>query len=111
MGELKVFFSLRARHELTTTSDGLEQELTTAYETILNWVSFAQTIKEWNSPIVITLVEPVILRLCALRRASPYALNDKRRAEAINAVYKAAALSSSTKDRLAELMMEPLARV
>ena len=109
MGELKSFFSLKVRHELSTTSDDLETELATAYETLMAWIIFAQTIAEWKTPPILGLIEPLVLRLCALRRASPYK-DAQRRQDAIQAVYRVANASSATKDKVTELMLEPLAR-
>ena len=109
MGELKAFFNLKVRHELSLTSDDLETELATAYETLMAWIIFAQTIQEWKSPPILGLIEPLVLRLCALRRASPFK-DAKRRQDSIQAVYRAANQSSATKDKVSELMLEPLAR-
>ena len=109
IGELRTFFSLKVRHELSVNSDGLETELATAYDLVFAWISFAQTVTEWKTPPILGLIEPLIIRLCALRRASPYK-DEKRRSDAMLAVYRAVNQSSATKDKLSELMLEPLAR-
>lgn len=109
MNELKTFFFLKTRHELNAGSDSLEQELATAYESLLAWTTFAQQCAEWKSPVILGLIEPLIIRLCALRRASPYK-DEKRRNENIQAVYRAWTSSTPTRDKLSELMNEPLGR-
>lgn len=109
MGELKAFFNLKVRHELFTNSDDLETELATAYETLMAWIIFAGTVAEWKSPPILGMIEPLVLRLCALRRASPFK-DAKRRQDAIQSVYLAANQSSTTRDKVSELMLSPLMR-
>lgn len=109
MGELRAFFFLKTSHSLTQASDTTEHELATADETLNAWISLAQATSDWKQQPFLNLIEPTLIRLCALRRASPFT-DHKRRAEAIFSVHKAYQTSTPSRDRLTELMMEPLSK-
>jgi hypothetical protein len=114
MNELRQFFGLKNRHDITLGSDPVEHELATAYETLLAWVSLAQSTADWKQQPFLSLIEPLLVRLCALRRASPLSGSsadiNKKRNDAIFAVYEAYQTSTSGRDRLTELMMKPLSK-
>lgn len=110
MNELKSYFGLVTRAELTLGSTAYEYELVTLYEALLAWVSFASICSEWKTPAILALVEPILHRCCALRRASPYR-DEKRRGEAINQLTEAwVAGTSTSRDRVSEIMARPLGK-
>ena len=109
MTELKAFFRMEARTSLGPGKvHPIDWEKAVYYETVLAWVSFAQTIREWAAPSHLAVLEPTILRLCALRRGSIERLSAEEVQREMEAVYEAHRNTDKRSDKLSELMCKAL---
>lgn len=91
MGHLDNFFGLKERSELSKKSAHHLWERATHRETIYNWIVAMQAIdaKQANSPLLRSLLEPTIVRLCALRRGHADGVVETEKQNVIAAVYAA----------------------
>jgi hypothetical protein len=111
MQELKEFFRMRPRSAIGPDPPGPSDfEKAVLHDAVLAWISFAQSVEQWDSPLCLSIIEPIILRLCALRRASIQGLSQDERAREIQGVYDAFAATTPTTDKLTELMLRPLTK-
>jgi hypothetical protein len=109
--ELREYFKMRPRSAIGPDTPGPnDYEKATLYEVLLAWVSFAQSIEQWNSPAFIAIVEPLLLRLCALRRGSIQGITQDERSREMQAVYDAFMMTTPTNDKLSEVMLRPLSK-
>lgn len=111
MSELKAFFFLKPRDALGNEPvSSFDWERSVHHDTILNWIAFSQQVSQWDAPSNLAVVETVLVRCCALRRASIDKLTPEEKVREINAVYEAYRNTTTKVNKLAEIMYKPLTK-